>query len=375
MYIMNTIKLFDESSYMTECEAEVISCTKTELGYELLLDRTCFFPTKGGQYHDNGTINGIRVDDVIERNDKIYHVIENKLETGTKVKCVIAWTERFSKMQQHSGEHVFTGLAHKFFGCDNVGFHLSDNVVTLDLNKLLSADDITFLEKACNDAIFEGHAIKAYYPKEQELSSIDYRCKGELIGQVRIVEIEGIDFCACCAPHVRNTSEIGILKVVKFEKYKGGVRVYILCGLRAFNYITDSMNILDAVSRNLKCGNNEIATRISKLSDDNKELNYRLSILLTQSIIEQARNQFDKDKIEVITEACNSDVMKNAANSIMKESDLPVYIYSNSDKGVDLCIASNKGQARELFEAFKAMGAKGGGSENMVFAHLDKLPK
>lgn len=372
---MNTIKLFDESSYLAKCEADVISCTKAEAGYELLLDRTCFFPTKGGQYHDNGTIDGIKVDDVIEKNDLIYHVIDKELAIGSKVTCTIDWSDRYSKMQQHSGEHVFTGLAHSIFGCDNVGFHLSDNVVTLDLNKPLTADNIALLEHRCNEVIFEGHPIKAYYPNEQELSAIDYRCKGELEGPVRIVEITGVDYCACCAPHVNNTSEIGILKVVKFEKYKGGVRVYILCGLRAFNYINDSMNVLDSVSRALKCSSNELVERINKLSNENKELNYRNAVLLTQSIVDKAQSQYDNNKIEIITEGCSIDAMKNAANSIMKECDLPIYIYSKSDKGVDLCVASNKGQAKELFDAFKTMGAKGGGNNNMIFARLDKLPE
>ena len=154
---------------------------------------------------------------------KIYHYISEECEAhiGDFVAGSIDFEYRFSNMQNHSGEHIFSGLAKKYFDCTNVGFHLSDSEVTFDYDKPLSDEEIEFLEKEVNKVIYENHKIWAYYPSEEELLKLDYRSKKEIEGAVRLVEIEDVDLCACCAPHVGRTGEIGILKVVDFINYKG----------------------------------------------------------------------------------------------------------------------------------------------------------
>ena len=234
---MKTIALFDSDSFAKDFIAKVISCEQTNIDdrklYKVVLDRTLFFPEQGGQTSDIGMIDDATVVDVQIKDDIIYHYCTSGFLIGEEVHGTLDWSHRFNNMQQHTGEHIFTGIAHKSYGADNVGFHLSDNTVTLDLNIELDQEQIDFIERSANELIARDVAVKAYYPNQDLLGAINYRSKKEIEGPVRLVEIEGTDLCACCAPHVKSTGQVGILKVISFNKYKGGTRVYILCGLRA----------------------------------------------------------------------------------------------------------------------------------------------
>lgn len=256
--------------YMKQFNAIVVSCEQypaaTEaaetIKYDVVLDQTLFFPEEGGQTPDKGTIAGYPVVDVQIKDEIITHTIavpileeDPGVYTGTvsdtdhdaafttedrppfsvgdEVSGEIDWAHRFSNMQQHTGEHIFSGLVKKSFGYDNVGFHLSDSTVTMDYDGPLTEDDVRELEWEANRVIIRQLPVHASYPSDDELSKIDYRCKKELSGAIRIVSIPGVDDCACCAPHVKNTGEVGLLKVLDIQNYKGGVRLSILCGFRA----------------------------------------------------------------------------------------------------------------------------------------------
>ena len=198
-----TEKLFYTDSHLQEFTAEVVSCRPCDNGYEAVLSRTAFFPEGGGQAADTGVIDGIRVYDVQEKGEQIFHYLEGELEEGKTVTGQIDWDKRFSRMQQHSGEHIVSGIVHARFGYDNVGFHLNDELCTLDLSGPLTKEELREVENAANE------------------------------GQVRIVTIPGYDVCACCAPHVYFTGEIGLIKLVQSQNYKGGIRITMLCGRRA----------------------------------------------------------------------------------------------------------------------------------------------
>lgn len=239
-----TEKLFYENSYIQSFEAEVLACEKQEDYYEIVLDKTAFFPEGGGQSADRGFLNGIPVSDAREKNGIVYHITSQPIHPGTPVSGEIHFKERFSKMQQHTGEHIISGIVHRRFGWHNVGFHLGSEIVTMDFDGALNADELADIEYQANEIAFSNRKVEISYPAKEDLEKLEYRSKIEIEGQVRIVTIPGVDVCACCAPHVNNTGEIGMIKIVDAQKYKGGTRVSMLCGFRALqDYRTKERNI------------------------------------------------------------------------------------------------------------------------------------
>ncbi len=239
-----TEKLYYENSYIQRFEAEVLACEKQEDYYEIVLDKTAFFPEGGGQSADRGFLNGIPLSDAREKNGIVYHITSQPIHPGTSVLGEIDFKERFSKMQQHTGEHIISGIVHRRFGWHNVGFHLGSEIVTMDFDGALNADELADIEYQANEIAFSNRKVEISYPAKEDLEKLEYRSKIEIEGQVRIVTIPGVDVCACCAPHVNYTGEIGMIKIVDAQKYKGGTRVSILCGFRALHdYRTKERNI------------------------------------------------------------------------------------------------------------------------------------
>ncbi|MBQ9827459.1 MAG: alanyl-tRNA editing protein, partial [Lachnospiraceae bacterium] len=274
---METKKLYYDDAYLTSFKEEIRECIEKGDGtYEIVMDSTAFFPEEGGQSPDRGTINGVPVIDVQIRDDIIYHITNEAVPAGTEAVCRIDWDHRFSNMQQHSGEHLFSGIAHNDYGCENVGFHLSDNEVTLDLNKPLKEEEILDIERKVNEAIFKNIESIALYPTKQEACSMEYRSKKEIEGQLRLIVYPGYDTCACCAPHVARTGEIGILKVVSFMNLKGGVRINILCGRRALEDYEIKRKAIDAAGKLLSANQNNLEETTAKLLQEKSELIYEL---------------------------------------------------------------------------------------------------
>ena len=226
-------KLYYDSAYIKEFEGTVLSCRKGKKAYEAVLDQTAFYPEGGGQPTDTGILGGIRVLEVHEKNGEVIHYLEQPLTVGQTVKGVIDWENRFIHMQEHSGEHLVSGLIHAKYGYDNVGFHMGAEEVTIDFNGLIEWDDLMEIEHKANSMIWENLEIYADFPAKEELEHLDYRSKKELNGDVRIVKIPGGDICACCGTHVKRTGEIGLVKFLSMIHYKGGVRISLLCGKRA----------------------------------------------------------------------------------------------------------------------------------------------
>ena len=212
---METEKLFYKDSFTKEFQAKVTACEPWKTGYRIVLSQTGFFPEGGGQTADTGRLNAVPVLDVQEEQGILYHFTQQPLEVGTEVKGTLNWEERFWKMQHHSGEHIVSGLIHKHFGYHNVGFHLGSQVVTLDFDGIITKEELRMIEKEANQAVAQNIEIQVSYPSKEELSRLEYRSKIEIEGQVRIVTIPGYDVCACCAPHMRYTGQIGMIKLVR----------------------------------------------------------------------------------------------------------------------------------------------------------------
>lgn len=230
-----TKKLYEDDAYCINFSATVLSCTKNEASFSVVLDKTAFFPEGGGQPSDIGYIDGKRVSDVQLVDGTIIHSTHEPMTIGTTVECFVDWERRFSNMQNHSGEHIVSGIIHSMFGFNNVGFHLCNGLVTLDVDGKLSATDIYSIESNANRIVYENRSVVAYYPNHDELMNIEFRSKVDRLDNIRIVTIDGCDCCACCAPHVSKTGEVGIIKVADFYPNRGGTRIEMLCGIMAFN--------------------------------------------------------------------------------------------------------------------------------------------
>ena len=233
---METRKLYYENSHLTEFAAQVISCQKTEKGFEVILDATAFYPEGGGQACDLGTLGDANVLDVRERGETIVHLC-NREVTG-EVRGVIDWQRRFDLMQQHSGEHMVSGVIHKRYGYHNVGFHMGSEVVTIDFDGVIPVEDLPAIEAEVNAGIWQNLPLRCWYPEPEVLPTVGYRTKKELPWPVRIVEVPGFDKCACCGTHVQYTGEIGLVKLFTSIPCRGGSRMEMACGKRAVALLT-----------------------------------------------------------------------------------------------------------------------------------------
>ena len=274
---MKTEKLYYKDAYIKEFDARVLSVTEREGKYDTVLDRTAFFPEEGGQHADTGRIDGISVLAVSECDGIIHHILEKPVAEGSICHGEIDFDVRFDKMQLHSAEHLVSGIIHSLYGGENVGFHLGPDEVTFDTDIPLTREMLDRVEELANRAIYENREIIQHFPSSEELPALTYRAKLELTEDVRIVEIEGYDSCACCAPHVRRTGEIGIIKFSYFEKHKGGMRVYLLAGKRAYDFLSHIFREADKIGTLLSAPTASVASEVEKLHSAKCALEYKLS--------------------------------------------------------------------------------------------------
>lgn len=325
-----TEKLFYQDSYLAVFEAEVLSCVPKGEHYEAVLSRTAFFPEGGGQKADSGRLKAgeitAKVLDVQEKEGKIYHFLNRPLPVGSLVEGKLDYEQRFSRMQQHTGEHIISGIVNRRFGYHNVGFHLGDQQVTMDYDGVLSQTDLQEIEWEANRAVAENIPVKVLYPDSHELEKITYRSKIEIEGQIRIVQIPGYDSCACCAPHVKETGSIGLIKITGAIHYKGGMRVSMLCGFRALEDYRQKQESVQQISNQLSVKQEEVWTGVCRLEEEllaQKEKNKQLQ----QKYVEACLKETAKD-LEEHPEKClllfdqelDSQAMRSFVNQAMDMS-------------------------------------------------------
>ena len=246
---METEKLYYQDPYQTTFTARVLTCEPSKGGCLVTLDRTAFYPEGGGQPADHGVLGGVTVTDVHEKDGVIFHTCDKVVEPGSTVEGSIDWTRRFDHMQQHSGEHILSGLLCSLYDCSNVGFHLGADTVTIDYDRELTWEQVLEAERQANEAIWRDTPAEITFPAPDALAQLDYRSKKELTGQVRIVSFPDADCCACCGTHVRRAGEVGPIKVLSCQKFREGVRLEILCGQRAYRYLSRIYEQDHAVAR------------------------------------------------------------------------------------------------------------------------------
>lgn len=291
---MSTIKLYETDAYLGEFTATVKTCISEAGICKVELDQTAFYPEGGGQPADCGTLGEARVLDVQETNGTIWHTVTEILEPGTEVVGKIDFDRRFSNMQNHTGEHIVSGIVAREYGCRNVGFHMGSEVVTVDFDSVLTEEQLFDVEMEANDAVLKNVPVTVSYPSKEELETIDYRSKKEIEGQVRLVTVEGYDCCACCGTHVSHTGEIRLIKILNVQHYKGGVRVSMLCGEPAFrDYMVKHSNIV-GIAQLLSVKPEEAGDAVVRLRDKNIELKKELKKLKKQ----MNAQEFSKGKAE-----------------------------------------------------------------------------
>lgn len=353
------MKLYDIDSYIKEFTAKVISLKEENGVYLIELNDTAFFPEGGGQKSDTGFLNDIEVFDVQEIENKIYHFTKTPIEVGTEIKGVINWDERFYKMQNHTAEHIISGLVFKKFGYDNVGFHLSDNVITMDYNGPITQEEIEEIEFLANKKAAEGHKITAWYPENPE--NFTYRSKLDLKENIRLVEIEGIDLCACCAPHVKNTTEVGLIKIMAMQKYKGGVRIEFKSGLSAFETLHVYHKTLKKLSALLSLPPENTFEGVEKLMAKTTDLQYEntgLKLEILKSNLKEASSP--------IIFVDSPELLKDAVNLLNdKFPDFSGAFAGNDNDGYRFMILTkNLQKTKEILK--EQLNASGGGRDNML---------
>ena len=363
-----TEKLFYEDVYKSEFSAKVLSCAKNGERYDVILDKTLFYPEGGGQPADNGTINGIKVFDVHEDGDDIVHYISEPVEEGAQINGVVDMERRVRLMQQHSGEHIVSGIIHHKFGYDNVGFHMGSEFITIDFNGVVPKKSIDEIEKEANEAVYKNFAVNIFYPTPEELEKLEYRSKKALEGAVRIVRFGEYDICACCGLHVVKTGEIGIIKILSHQNYKGGTRIYMLSGKQAYEDYVIKNKIIYNISNMLSAKPNETDIAVERLINERNFIKEQLVAVKKQLFALKAEAvKENTDCVVMFEDNLESFELRQFCELLMERVDFAAVLCGNEEEGYKYAIGGkNKEMMPFIKEANKALNGRGGGKGDMV---------
>ena len=360
---METRKLYYEDPMMKEFTAQVVSCEETEKGFAVTLDATAFYPEGGGQACDLGMLNSVNVLDVREKGENIVHLCDAALPIGQTVTGKIDWARRFDLMQQHTGEHIISGILHKHFGCHNVGFHLGVETVTIDFDVLIPADSLPQIEQEANAAIYENLPVKGWFPPEEELAKITYRTKKALQWPVRIVDVPGFDLCACCGVHVPYTGQVGLIKLLSCVKFHEGVRIEMLSGKRAFSYLSRIYEQNKIVSGAFSAKPLETGAAALKMNEALAAEKYRATGLQKQVFDNIAAQFVGKGDVLHFAEGLEPGAVRELSDRIAKVCGGTAAVFSGSDEnGYSVCLVNHSAPVADLGKAMNAaLSGRGGG--------------
>ena len=359
---METKKLYYEDSHMKTFKSRVLSCDAVEKGYQVELAATAFYPEGGGQACDLGTLNGVAVLDVREADGKILHLCAQPLEPGTEVEGRIDWQRRFDLMQQHSGEHMVSGTVHRMFGWHNVGFHMGSDVITIDFDGPIPQEALARIEQEVNQKIWEDLPLHCWYPAEEELPQIPYRTKRQLPWPVRIVEIPGVDLCACCGTHVKSTGEIGFVKLFSCVKFHQGVRIEMACGARALDFLSKVYEQNRQVSQAFSAKVLETGAAADKMNEALAAEKYKTTALQRQVFAAIAQDYKGHKDVVHFAQDLSPAGVRELAEAIAGVCTGVAAVFSGSDGRWDVCLASPGNDVKELGSRMaKALGGRGGG--------------
>lgn len=368
-----TEKLYLNDSYIKEFTANVISSTKNGENYEVILDRTAFFPEGGGQSADKGEIGGIEVLDVQERGEEVVHILATPV--SGEVEGKIDWALRFSRMQNHCAEHILSGVIHKIFGYNNVGFHMNDSLITFDVDGPLTAEDIERVETEANNAVFQNAEITVSYPTADEFEKIDCRSKIELTDGVRLITVDGFDTCACCAPHPMRAGEIGLIKIVNFSAFKGGTRIEMVAGSLALKDYSYLHSAAKAIMKQLSAKREEIAEQVQKLGDDLGSAKAEIKALNEKLAEASLKTEMVGNTLVGFTGDADFNALRNIANGKINDAEY-IALFAETADGFNYLVASKEGDTRSFAKALNEnFSGKGGGRPDCVQGKIAKADR
>ena len=360
---METRKLYYEDSHLVRFAAQVLSCEQTAKGYEVILDATAFYPEGGGQAGDTGTLDMVRVLDTHERQGQVVHYCDGSLSVGQQVEGQIDYARRFARMQQHTGEHIVSGILFRRYGCHNVGFHMGNETITIDLDRVVPLEDLPDIEQEANGAVWQNLAVSCTYPSPEQLETIAYRSKKALPWPVRIVEIPGFDTCACCGTHVKATGEIGVIKLISAIPFRGGTRMEMACGSQALALLNGCFDQNRLVSQAFSAKILETGEAARRMNDQVARLQYRLVGLERRIFGDIARQYAGRGDAVHFEEGLDNVAVRELADRIAEVCGGVAAVFSGDDEGgYAFCLVTRQGDLRQLGkEMTKTLNGRGGG--------------
>ena len=370
-------KLYENDPYLTQFTGTVLSCTPSKKGYDIILDQTAFYPEGGGQPYDTGVLGGVHVLEVHTRADAIIHTCDAPLTPGQQVSGTIDWERRFDLMQQHSGEHIVSGLAHAKYGCDNVGFHMGSDVITIDLNVELDQTQLEELEAEVNHYLWQDRPTQILYPTAQELEHIDYRSKKAIDGQVRIVTFPGADTCACCGTHVSSAGQIGLVKLLSVQRFRDGVRIELVCGGRAMAYLNSAAGQNHKISNLLSAKATETGKAVERLLEENQALKLRLYAMEDAHFQTLAERHTGAGDVVLFEDDLSPDGLRRLCDAVLNTCGGRCACFSGSAReGYAYAIGQRGGDLRAFVkEMNQALNGRGGGKPDFVQGRVQAARK
>ena len=366
--MIETRRLYYEDVYTKEFTATVMECREEKKGYRVILDESAFYPEGGGQPSDYGTLGDARVSEVHEKDGELLHYADKPLKTGETVVGKINWEHRFDLMQQHSGEHIVSGLIHEKYGYDNVGFHMGSDVITIDFNGPLTEVQMEEIEQKVNQKIWENSEVEITYPTAEELEELPYRSKKELTGKVRIVRFPGADLCACCGTHVSHTGEIGMVKLLSVMKFREGVRMEMLCGKRVLDYLNMVGEQNHKVSVQLSAKPDRTAEAVARMQEENFRLKGIVLRYEEEMYAAEAKKWENAGNVLLFKEGMEADSVRKLTDAVMNTCKGRCAVFSkNADGSYKYAIGECDGDLRSFTKEMNAaLNGRGGGKPFFV---------
>ena len=363
-----TRKLYYEDVYLGLFEARVLECRECEKGYAVVLDQTAFYPEGGGQPADSGSLEEVPVKDVQEKDGEILHYTEEPFAAGQIVHGRIDWKHRFDLMQQHSGEHIVSGLVHEKYGYDNVGFHMGSDVITIDFSGVLTEEELLEIETEANRYIWEDRTVEINCPSPAELEMIPYRSKKELTGMVRIVTFPGADICACCGLHVTRTGEIGMVKILSVVHFREGVRVEMIAGERVLQRLQMLQEQNRRISAALSAKPEETADAVDRVQEENYRLRGQLHKMESDLFAAEAARHEGEGSVLLFREEMEADSVRKLCDAVMKTCHGCCAVFSqNPDGSYKYAMGEENGDLRSFTKEMNAaLNGRGGGKPFFV---------
>ena len=364
---MQTRKLYYEDPFQKGFASTVVSCEETKGGYAVVLEETVFYPEGGGQPCDVGTLGSANVLDVREKDGVIVHLCDRPLAAGASVSGKIDWARRFDHMQQHSGEHICSGLICARFHCDNVGFHMGADTVTIDFNADISWEELLEIEQTANLYIYEDHPIDIQFHRGAELDKIDYRSKKPLEGDVRLVAFPGADCCACCGTHVARSGQVGLVKFLSVQKFREGVRIELLCGDRARRYLSACWEQSLRIGQALSVKPVASAAAVERLQSELGTLKLRCARLEETSFALSAAQYEGKGDVLLFEDEMPGDSLRKLCDAVASVCGGRCAVFAGAEGAYKYAIGHMGGDLRALTKQLNAaLSGRGGGKPHFV---------